>query len=176
MLFGKKKITEIEAAGLFVIAITKNIQEYWPSIAQELNQFLIEDQNVLPEDAFAGYEFCLAVIACQLQALPNLLNEEQAKRIREYVLQCISSPEHGSYPKDTIEEYQSGWDASLKKGKIPFESIAYILFHKLECDSSVEVGGIKYIEPIFLMALSEKVIKFGGPLWKNLIQKYKIVP
>jgi len=35
---GKKKIKEIEAAGEFVMAIMRGVQEYWPSVAQELNQ------------------------------------------------------------------------------------------------------------------------------------------
>jgi len=35
--YGKKKIKEIEAAGQFVIAIMRDVQEYWPSAAQELN-------------------------------------------------------------------------------------------------------------------------------------------
>jgi hypothetical protein len=34
----------------------------------------------------------------------------------------------------------------------------------------------KFKDPLLLMALSEKVVTFGGPWWKNVIQEYKLVP
>ena len=172
---GKSKITEIEAAGQFVITITKGAQESWPSIAQELNT-LMQNDKARSKDQYATFEFILAVIASQIQALPNLLNEEQAYRIREYILQCISSPELGSYPRDTIEEYETAWDLSLKQGEPPFYAMTAILFDKLECKSSLKIGAIKLKDPGLLMALSEKIVTFGGPWWKSIEEKYEIEP
>jgi hypothetical protein len=172
---GKKKIKEIEAAGQFVMAIMRGVQEYWPSVAQELNQ-LFQSDEAISEDQHAGFEFSLAVISSQIQALPNLLNKQQADRIREYILQCISSPELGSYPRDAIEDYQTAWDASLKEGEPPFYGISAVLFDKLGCEDSVEIGGNRFKDPLLLMALSEKVVTFGGPWWKNMLQEYEIVP
>lgn len=174
-LFGKKKIKEIEAAGQFVMSITRGVQQYWSSIAKELNELPSNDKPIL-EDKYAAFEFCLAVIACQIQALPNLLNEKQAWRIREYILQCISSPDLGSYPKDTIAEYQTAWNNSLKHGELPIYGIASVLFDKIECESMFEMGGTKFKNPVLLMALGEKVVTSGGAWWKNIIAKCKIVP
>jgi len=174
-VFGKKKITESEAAGKFVITIARSAQEYWPSIAKELNQ-LVQSNKAISEDQYASFEFGLAVIATQIQALSNLLKQEQANRIRKYILECVSSPELGSYPRETIEEYQTVWDSSLEQGEPPYYGIASVLFDKLECEDTVELGGDNFKSPILLMALSEQVVKFGGPWWQNVIEKYKIVP
>ena len=174
-LFDKKKITETEIAGQFVITITEGVQENWLSIAKELSQ-LLQSNRVISEDQYAVFEFALAVIATQIQALPNLLKQEQASRIRNYILKCISSPELGSYPKEAIEAYQDAWNASLEQGEPPFYGIASVLFDKLECGDTVEIGSEKFKSPILIMALSEQVVKFGGSWWKNVIEKYKIVP
>ena len=122
-----------------------------------------------------GFEFALAVIATQIQALPNLLSVEQAVRVRQYVLQCISSPDLGAYPGGAIQEYQIAWDHSLRDGEPPIYGVASVLFDKLGCGSTVKLGEATFKDPIFLMALSEKVVTFGGPWWKAITQQYKLV-
>src|SRR5437773_1689918 len=118
-LFGKKRLTETEAAGQFVLLVTKGVQQHWPQIVKELKG-IFQAEDAISNDQYASFEFALAVIASQIQALPNLLPSHQASRIREYVLQCLSSPELGSYPRDAIEEYQNAWNQSLQEGEPPF--------------------------------------------------------
>ena len=173
-LFGKK-LSEIKAAGQFVLMITKGVQQNWPEIAKELNSMFQAEESI-SDDQYACFEFVLAVIATQIQALSNLFFPDQARRIREYVVQCISSPDLGSYPRETIDEYQSAWDQSLQQGEPPFYGIASVLFDKLECRSTVEVGNARFKSPLLLMALSEKVVTFGGSWWKTVSQEYKLVP
>lgn len=174
-LFGKKKLSEVEAAGQFVLMVTKGVQQHWPEIASELNGELKAEDSI-SDDQYAGFEFVLAVIATQIQALPNLLSADQAGRVREYVMQCISSAELGAYPREAIQEYQNAWDQALQQGKPPFHGIASVLFDKLENQSVVELGKTKFQNSLLLMALSEKVVTFGGPWWKATIQQYKLVP
>ena len=175
-LFGKKKLSEIQSAGQFVLMVTKNVQHNWPEIAKDLNSILmLHAENTISDDHLAGFEFALAVIATQLQALPNLLPSDQANRIRDHVMQCISSPDLGSYPREVIQEYQNAWDQSIQEGEPPFYGIASVLFDKLECRSVVKLGGSSFNDPLLLDALSEKVVTFGGPWWKTVTQKYKLV-
>ena len=174
-LFGKKKLSEVEAAGQFVIMVTKGSQQHWPEIARELNGML-KAENSIPEDQWTSFEFVLAVIATQIQALPNLLSADQASRVREYVMQCISSPQLEGYPRETIQEYQNAWDQALQQGEPPFYEIASVLFDKIECRTVVELEKQGSKRPFVLMALSEKVVSFGGPWWKAVIQQYKLVP
>jgi hypothetical protein len=91
-------------------------------------------------------------------------------------MRCISSPEHGTYPREAIREYQDAWHQSLEQGEPPFYGIASVLFDKLECKSTVELSNTRFKDPLLLMALSEKVVTFGGPWWKTITQEYKLVP
>lgn len=174
-LFGKKKLSEIEAAGQFVLMVTKGVQQHWPGIDSELKAMFLSGDSI-SDDQYASFEFVLAVIATQIQALPNLLAADQASRVREYVMRCISSPELGEYPREAIQEYQNAWEQALQQGESPFHAIAAVLSDKLECRSSVELGEARFKSPLLLMALSEKVVTFGGPWWKTMAQEYKIVP
>lgn len=174
-LFGEKKLTEIEAAGQFVLMVTKGFQQQWPQIVKEIKG-IFQAEDAILNDEYASFEFVLAVIACQIQALPNLLSADQASRIREYVMQCLSSPELGDYPREALQDYQSAWDQSLQQSEPPFYGITSVLYDKLECRGSVELGDAKFKSPLLIMALSEKVVTFGGPWWKTVTQQYKLVP
>lgn len=174
-LSGKEELSEVEVAGQFVISILRPIQQEWPKVAAELTAMLQLKQPI-STDQYAAFEFYLAVIALQIQALPNLLPPAQAGRIREHVMRCISSPDLGSYPGQAIEEYQAAWNECLQQGEPPFYGIASVLFDKLGCQSSVALGSAKFKSPLLLIALSEKVITFGGTWWKNVIQRCKLVP
>lgn len=169
------KITEVEVAGYFTITILRNAQEHWSSISNELNQ-LFPNNKPISDDQYACFEFALAVIATQMQALPNLLSKEQSSRIRERILEGISSPELGSYPREAIAEYQEAWDMSLDQAEPAYFGIASVLFDKLECEDTTKMGEVVFKSPLLLMALSEKIICFDGAWWKNAIEKNEVVP
>ena len=173
-LFGKKKLSEIEASGQFVLMVTKGARQHWPEIASELKG-MFQAEDSISDDQHASFEFVLAVIALQIQALPNLLAADQATRVREYVIKCISSPELGAYPRQAIQEYQNAWDQALEQAEPPFYGIASVLFDKLKCRSTMEIGGARFKDPLLLDALSGKVVTFGGPWWKTITQEYKLV-
>jgi len=173
--FGKKKISEVEVAGQFVVSMLEPIQQEWPKVVAELVEMLQLKQPI-STDQHAALEFALAVIALQIQALANLLPVAQANRIREHIMRCISSPSLDTYPRKAIQEYQNAWNRSLQQGEPPIDAVASVLFDKLGCESSVELGNAKFKDPLLLVALSNKVITFGGAWWKNAIQRYTLVP
>ena len=61
----KNTVTEVEAAGQFVVEICRSAEESWPSIAQALNQ-LLKSKKLNPESKFDAFEFGLVVIATQI--------------------------------------------------------------------------------------------------------------
>jgi hypothetical protein len=103
-LFGKPKISEFEAAVKFTLNITAEVKQAWPRVVEVLASMLGEDAEVL-QDPWAQYDFALAAIAMQLQAVTNLL-PENAPRIRAHVLECLHIDDLGTYPEDSIAEYQ----------------------------------------------------------------------
>src|SRR3989338_6226824 len=173
--FKKHKLTEREVAGQFVLVVMKGVRERWPEIAKQLKELFSEESSIFTNQS-APVEFSLAVVASQIQALPNLLPSDQANRIRDYILKCVSSSELEEYPREAIQEYQNAWDRSLKKAEPPFYGIASVLYDKLGCQSITKQGNEKFKSPLLLMALSEKVVTFGGPWWKNAILENEIVP
>jgi hypothetical protein len=171
----QEKLSDVQAAGQFVVSIVKTIQHEWSNIATEITRMLLLKEPI-STGPYAAFEFALAVLAVEVQALPNLLSAEQAVRIREYVFRCISSTDLGSYPRDAISEYQSAWDRCIQQGELPFDGMASILYDKLECQRVVEFAHAKLKDPLPLMALSERMIKLGGGWWKNAVQRYTLVP
>jgi hypothetical protein len=173
----KGNYSEVKAAGEFVTWVCQNVKQRWPRIADELNatfkEFGVEDRISNPKDY--ELEFLLAIIAIGIQPLPNLLPSDQAIRIRKQIIQCISSPELGSYPNKTIEEYQNAWDQSAQQGNRPWDGISSVLYHKLEFKSTVQMESTKVINPSVILALTEKVFPFCGKWWKNFTQQNSIV-
>lgn len=174
-LFGKKKLSETEAAGQFVLMVMNGVKQQWSTIASELKA-IAQTEDSISDDRYAGFEFALAVVAIQVYALPKLLPSEQASRIKEHVVRCISSPDLGAYPREALEEYQRAWDKALHRSEPPFYGIASVLFDKLGCRSSVRLGNARFKDPLLLDALSEKIVTFGGPWWKAVTQEYKLMP
>ncbi len=169
----KKQLSEVEAAGQFVLTICRDVQQQWPQIVEDLKWVSV---HALPKDQFAAYEFTLAVIAVQIQALPNLFPIQQATRLREYILRCISLSELGSYSRDIMQEYQNVWDESLQRLEIPLHGIAATLFDRLGCQRYMEFQGMTFKSPIFLMALSEKLTMPWPFCWKEVAEDYVLIP
>jgi hypothetical protein len=137
---------------------------------------LIHDDALVLDDQFAPFEFALAVMVTQMQALPNLLPPEQAARLRSQIMECLCSDETvGTYPKEAIEEYQSAWDRSLQVAEPPHFGIASVLWDKLGGSEAVSIDEASFRNPITLTALGGAVIMFGGAFWKEAISQYRFV-
>ena len=172
-LFGKPKLSERDAAAKFAMNIMGDLKEAWPRVAQGIEAMLGEDAEVL-QDQYARYNFALAVIATQLQAVTNLLPENES-RIRAVVLQCLHNDDLGTYPEDSIAEYQHAWDECLRRKELPINGIASVLFDKLGCTSSVAIGNGRVKSPVTLMALSAAVMDCSlGQYWKTVTTKFKL--
>lgn len=171
--FGKPRISESEAAATFAMNIMRDLKEAWPRVAQGMEAMLGEDAEVL-QDPYARYNFALAVIAMQLQAVTNLL-PENAPRIRANVLECLHNDDLGTYPEDSIAEYQNAWDECLRQKDLPMNGIASVLFDKLGCSSTVAIGNGRVKSPVTLMALTAAIMDCGsGQFWKTVSTKFKV--
>ncbi len=170
----RQKLAEGAAAAQFSMSVLEQAKKHWPQISHELTE-LLRLEEPLASDDWAGYDFALAAMAVGMQALPNLLPTDQAARIREYVLQSISAPELGTYPRDTVQEYQRAWDELLSNNEPPHYGVASVLYDKLKCDSVVDIKPEKLKDPLLLMALAEKVIECDAGWWKRAVECYDLV-
>jgi len=174
----KPTITEAQAASLFVMATLTYVRDTWASVVEGLEPIFALtglDPEVLA-DSFAPYEFWLAAMPMQMQALNNLIGVSQAQRLRGYVFQCLETQELGRYPTDAIGEYEQAWSDALSSEQAPHAALAAVLAQRLGLDSTIRIGNGLFHDPVFLTALAVEVVKVGAlPSWKELTSKYRIV-
>jgi hypothetical protein len=177
-LFGKPRISEAEVASQFVITILSYVRDSWPAIVEDLRPLFAlkgTDTAVL-SDTCATYEFGLAAMTIQLQALRNVIGGSSAQRIRAHVFCCLQTEELGSYPIDAIAEYEQAWSGDLSSEEPPHLGLAVALAERLELDTGMKVAGAEFHDPILLLALAGAVIKGSAfPFWEEIKAKHRIV-
>ena len=173
-LFGKKRVSELEAAALFVHETLKTVRDRWAAASGEF-RFLLEDQAELLDDPWVQYEFAMAVIAVQSQALPNLLPAPRAVVIHALIRQCLDVPELDGVGVDAFDVYHDAWLDGLESGEMPFAEVASTLFDRLELTQTNEVGGVRFKSPVVIAALGGFVVAIGGAWWKSFLAKHELV-
>ncbi|MDO8459956.1 MAG: hypothetical protein Q7S74_02515 [Nanoarchaeota archaeon] len=175
----KKQITEQEVASLFILYLTKEAQDAWPSIKKSLEDTFKERFIVTEEDMVASYDLALAVIAQDLQALKNLFPKDQAERIEKWVLKSLADTEDwGEYAVHEVEKYSNAFQKSLNNIEQygnPINTIPVLLLYRWlgkNIDSiEVKLNGKKtgYFDPIIIeMVTHTLVMQFAGT-WKRVI-------
>jgi hypothetical protein len=173
-LFGKNKVQEVVAAAQFVQDILIGVHKDWPTITGSFRPLMkLEVQKL--DSPWAQFEFALASLATQVQALPNLLPADQTKRMRQHIISCLSSPELGTAGVEGLQAYEAAWARALQAAKLPHEEVASILFDRLDLQSSVELGGTMFKAPLLLMALAGQVVTFRGAWWKTFLSTNRLV-
>ena len=178
MSFFKKKLTEQEAASLFVLYLVKDAQEAWPTIKKSLEESFEGKFIVEKEDMIASFDLALAAIAQDLQALKNLFPKDQAERIEKWVFKSLANMEDwGEYAVDEVKKYSEKFQKdiqNIKAGGDPLSAIPARLLQrwlgKNIQNFDVEMNGKKtgIISPVFLMMVSSMLVAFAGT-WKKRI-------
>ena len=105
----------------------------------------------------------MALIAVQMQALPNLLPSQQAVRLKTYILEGISfeSEYWTTLYRELIKEYDSTWQVALSKQQPPHESIGSLLYDQFNCEQKITFEGKKFKSPLTVSALGMMTIVGG---------------
>ena len=165
----------MEAATEFVLMMLQEGQSQWPSVCSGLEPLEPRFAS-FRDDILISYEFMLACTAVQMHALPNLLKSEQARRIRSYILECLTNDKFGSYGPDAIAGYDAMWNDYSERAHPPYNGVASLLFTKLGLSTGVTIGDTTYKDPVLLLALGGTIVRFAGGWWKNYVQQHEIVP
>ncbi len=182
MSFFKKKITEQEAAAQFVLYITKEAQNTWPTIYKSL-QDSFKDKLVVEDETMAAFDLTLAAIAQDLQAVKNLFPKDQAERIEKWVLKCIDTKDWGEYAIDEVKKYGEKFQKEIQNistGGDPLSAIPARLLQRWIGKNiqkfDVEINGKKtgFIDPILLMMISSTLTAFLGT-WKKLKDNFNLI-
>ncbi len=181
-IFFKKKLTELDAATLFVLYITKEVEKEWPTIYKSLKD-TFKENFVVEDESMATFDLVLAAIAQDLQAVKNLFPFEQAERIENWVLRLIANEDLGEYSVDEVKKYGKKFQKevqSIESGGDPLSAIPGRLLHRWLGENiknfKVELNGKKtgLISPILIMMVSQILMGFVGT-WKRLKEEFKLV-
>jgi len=182
-----KCITEMKAAALFCNTMLSSVDKAWPGIRKQLLPRLGKGFS-FENESDAQYEFALAGIAIQLQALPNLLPPDQAQRVRALVDGCLMLPADTGHPEtyalDVVRVYEGAWDRSdeimadpsgTEPPNMPHDDVAGELLNRWRCTAVTQIGGVRYRPPRLVMELGAILIGAGG-WWKWLLSEYRLMP
>jgi CheY-like chemotaxis protein len=179
----KPIITEQEAVVSYLQGSLQAAQSKWPDIRDNLKA-TFGDRFVVKDEIVAPYDLYLAIIAMDLQALPNLFPIEQAKRIEHFALKCLGRiEERGTYSVEEVQAYSSLFQDELRNIKRTGDPIAVIparLLHRWlgegiwKCESIRDGKGTGIIDPLLLGMTLNNLAIFCG-FWKGAKDQFEIV-
>lgn len=192
----KKKMGGKEAAALFVDMSLMTVDKNWKELSVFLEKLM---ETKIEDELTAKFEYAMALIAVQMQALPKLLPMAQALRVRNHLMEYLQSKsEEGRYAIDLIKKYEEAWNygkdiidekrAVRDKDKFnaryepphfnsPLEAVGMVLSDTFYDRTSVEIkGGEKRTYNIStIQLLGESLVKFGG-YWQKFLSKTELTP
>lgn len=178
----KKKLTEQEAAFSFILYLTKETQDAWPTIKKGLEDTFKESFIVTKEDIVASYDLALAAIAQDLQALKNIFPTDQAERIEKWIFKCIDTENWGEYAVDEVKKYSEKFQKGVENievGGDPLSAIPGRLLYRWLGQGlknfEVEINGKKtgVISPVLLSITMRILASFAGT-WKRITDKFEL--
>lgn len=180
----KKKLTEQEAASLFILYLTKEAQDAWPTIKKGLEDTFKERFIVTEEDMVASYDLALATMAFDLQALKNLFPSDQAERLEKWVLKSLGElDDWGEYAVDEVKKYGEKFQKAIQNIDIGGDPLSAIPGRLLQRwlgknirNFDVEINGKKtgFISPVLLSIVLRMLADLSGT-WKRLKDNFDFI-
>jgi hypothetical protein len=154
--------------------ILSHIKEQWQSIEAALAPVIEPSDRVLLADPWVRFEFALASLAQESQALPNLFDEPRATRLLGHVTSCLDGRDLEGAGVDGFNTYCAAWKRSLDRNQPPFDEVASTLYDRAGFQASVELPGGRFKDPLLLMAIVAALMMPGGGWWKANHTRYAL--
>lgn len=128
--FGKKNISARDASVQFVEATMIATIQQWPTLVTHLREGLLADTTFL-DDRWTQFEFAMAAMVIQAQAVENLISAEAAARVKQHMRDSLGAVEEtGEAAIDAFDAYEYAVArASVTMNMFPDE-IAILLCHR----------------------------------------------
>jgi hypothetical protein len=167
----RKRYTERAIAEDFVQAAFDNAAEALSAICSGLGEFSSEFS--LADRQRAVRDLAAAIIALEIQALPNLFPPPMAGRLRSHVLNYLTF-KYGEYAASEVRAYEEIFRGELKSGRHPGERVSERLLHRLTHKELLYGGDGFTVNPISTMFLTRCLADMCG-VWKLFRDQFDIV-
>ena len=170
MAFFRKKIPEADVAATFVRSAAEIVENAWPTIvssAPSLSASLTSNDD-------AKFDFFLALVAFEAQAITNLFPAEQAERLLAWTMKALDAPDVGEYALAEVWAYRQaarGADPMSVLDGIPTRWLRGII----DKSHTFEAGGAKLVDPLLVMQVTALFVGLTG-FWNRVQKDWKLVP
>jgi hypothetical protein len=165
----KKKLTEKDAAHLFVSTAFSQGGQAWPEILRGLRGLRIDNDALRQAENANSAPFMLgvAILALDLRALENLFPLDQAERLDDLTRQVLTELDPEGDLTKAVDGAKSDFGLWLEAGPAGLHQIGYSLSDLLGL-------GIPR-NPIVGAVLAQNLISCCGK-WKAIRDQYRLVP
>jgi len=178
----KPSLTERQATMEFCAQSLRTAKTAWPDTYKTFRDtvgrgFIVEDEPT------ATFDFALAGIALDSQAVWKLFPKEQADRIERLIFKCFESTEWEAYAIHELKEYGDIFQRevdNISNDGDPVNAIPIRLLHRLLGDRIrtfyVEMSGTetRYISPVLALMAQDALTPFVGT-WKALRDRFDLL-
>lgn len=178
----KKRITEQEAAALYVRVVIARAEKMWPTVYMAL-QVMPDVEFRVDDERKAALDLALAVMGQDLVGVRFFFPNEQAERITAWILHHADSLGEGPYAREEIKAY----DEAYKQGSTHIEEdekllhpVARRLIHRWLAKGFVNLEGLPQDKKRFLIDTAMPIVVtvslkhlVGG--WKGLKDTFDLV-
>ena len=173
----KETISEQVAVQRVLTKLMEAGRAAWLEFLDDIAKINRPGTPLFAEGSHPEFEFLIAVIAVQFQAVEHLFEADQAGRLRNIALGVLTK-DIGDYPRQAVGQYQLAWNEALGGEGIrnPIEAVAGVFFDRLRFRLVVDVGGAAYYDPLAMLALMEKLAFAAGHSWKEMADGFDLVP
>ncbi len=172
-LFLKSRITEPEAAQLFLRDVTQAIESGWPRIAEKMRPALEGRSSALERERMAKLRVAAAVLAVHLEQLPTVFDAGRAASIARHAVLGLARQATGTQLESWIEAYREAWRSGKTPGLDPTQAVAACLCEDLL--SRVPVSCLEGEDEECMRRLAHILGAFDFSWWKHLAWRYRIV-
>lgn len=166
-IFLKPRITESEAARIFLTQLQDSTRKSWPGILELVRPTLPSRTAIIDNPRAAQEEFALCVVAAHLAGLERIFDAGRAERVRGFILASLGAPE-------ALAAYRGCWERSGKEGEDPLLSAAVLLHERLGAAFSARSEREGDPDAVDVSPLAVILNRFGLSWWRYLGQKYRI--
>lgn len=171
----KQSVPELVAAATFVNEIMTGTRARWRLILGLMEPVLSDRDRETLQDNWSQFEFALACIAMEGQAIRNLLGEKQGARVAFAVRRSLDSPALEGVGLESLNEYEAAWRSALSQGEPPWFGVASAFYDRVGLTARTSLGDATFKDPLLLTALVDAMSKPVHGWWKTFLGSHELV-